>query len=337
MTIAVESNSDGSGGTLYVNGVKSFKYGADNSGQLAAFRNKIINGDGRIAQRGLYVLNQTPNTWWYGADRMVSKVVSTGTMSASATKWNGMGTSSNYAAGLASVSISGGGEVWLGQRIESVNCYDLNASQVTVSVTLWQNTGSTQPLIIYLYKPQTTANNWLGTPVEIAASTTFNIPNVTNTRISYTFTLGLSDATNGLAVYFAYRSLGTISPKEFSFGDIQLEKGSIATPFEVKPYGIEFAACERYYEQSTPSYYATFFNGDVTNGNVYGSSLVNFRTPKYRNPDVTLTNVGNSGFPATVGTVFYKTITGFIEGRTASATSGTAIFGSSYIADAEIV
>jgi hypothetical protein len=54
---------------------------------------------------------------------------------------------------------------------------------------------------------------------------------------------------------------------------VQLEKGLVATPFEVRPYATELALCQRYYEQSysigtVPGTLSTY----AGQGNFYGSS-----------------------------------------------------------------
>ena len=40
------------------------------------------------------------------------------------------------------------------------------------------------------------------------------------------------------------------SGKNFIIGNVQLEEGSVATPFEQRPYGLELSLCQRYYESS---------------------------------------------------------------------------------------
>jgi hypothetical protein len=69
---------------------------------------------------------------------------------------------------------------------------------------------------------------------------------------------------------------------------VQLEKGSVATPFEVRPYATELALCQRYYEQSysigtvagtnTNLGQATFHGASDDNSNMGG--MVRYSVPK---------------------------------------------------------
>lgn len=51
---------------------------------------------------------------------------------------------------------------------------------------------------------------------------------------------------------------------EFNAGTVsnaQLEVGTVATPFEHRPYGAELALCQRYYEASTTNHYVAVYVG----------------------------------------------------------------------------
>lgn len=78
----------------------------------------------------------------------------------------------------------------------------------------------------------------------------------------------------------------------FDIAQVQLEEGSVATPFENRPYGLELSLCQRYYEvvSSQP------FTGQV---NIYDSSsiMVEFKyvVPKRISPSiVNLTSANNT-------------------------------------------
>jgi hypothetical protein len=82
------------------------------------------------------------------------------------------------------------------------------------------------------------------------------------------------------------------SEGEFTITDVQLELGSVATPFEQRPYGLELSLCQRYYETGTfgrhtgVTYTA---NGDTR------SPGIRFAVQKRIPPSIPLTNVNVIG------------------------------------------
>ena len=55
-------------------------------------------------------------------------------------------------------------------------------------------------------------------------------------------------ATNGLDIQFwDTTSISSASPITVQITGVQLEKGTVATPFEIRPYATELALCQRYY------------------------------------------------------------------------------------------
>jgi len=87
-----------------------------------------------------------------------------------------------------------------------------------------------------------------------------------------------------------------------TFSKPQLELGSVATPFEVRPYGLELSLCQRYYIR-----YDNTNTGDAFNGSAYNSAAlyscisfpVTLRIPPLGNYAGTITVVGNSATAVT--------------------------------------
>jgi hypothetical protein len=73
------------------------------------------------------------------------------------------------------------------------------------------------------------------------------VPSGVVTPFSATFTLGATDATNGLMVEVFTSNTVTCTNKNFALSDWQLELGSVKTPYEMRPIGVELALCQRYY------------------------------------------------------------------------------------------
>jgi beta-glucanase (GH16 family) len=182
------------------------------------------------------------------------------------------GGSSSYSAHYIYGSMTNGTPYWA-QRIEAANVTDLNNKTVTVSGLLYQDTGSTQSFSARLARSGT-LDNWSGTVTSIAASANISVPSGVVTPFSATFTLGATDATNGLMAEVFTSSTVTCTNKNFALSDWQLELGSVKTPFEMRPIGVELALCQRYY-QNYPS-------GSVPQVYVNGSSVVGSLTLQYK-------------------------------------------------------
>lgn len=214
------------------------------TGQYTGFRNRLINGGCQVGQRGSIGFSATSNLYGW-VDRWLISISGT-TVSALGYQASGQPTATGYVLQVGNVTTTGTTTVAVSQRIESLNCAGLNSSTVTFSCQVKQVTGSAQTLTLVLQKANAADNFNGGTTV--INSTTQSIPNNAYTTVSWTVTLGSTDASNGISISLAFNSIGAQSNAQFYYGDLQLEKGSIATPFEVRPYGTELALCQRYYE-----------------------------------------------------------------------------------------
>lgn len=216
-------------------------------GQLAGLRNKIINGCGRVAQRGNVALSAVGTNYYGGADRIVTVVTGFSTASGTITQWTGGSSSTTYGQKLSALTTTGAGAVIFQQRIESVNVQDLNSKTITVTAYLLQNTGSSLNATISIYAP--TVKDTFTTTTQIGTdSSTTSIPSGTLTQISKQFTLSAGAVTNGLLVNVNFTGVGAVTSKDFVISDWQLEAGSVATPFEQRPVGLELALCQRYFQ-----------------------------------------------------------------------------------------
>lgn len=215
-----------------------------NGGQLAGFRNVLINGGCQVAQRGSVTFS-APNNLYGGCDRWLASIAGT-TVSATMSQSTLSGTSSGYAVQIGSVTTTGTTTVQLVQRIEALNSIALNGKTVTLSGKVYQSSGASRTLTVALNKA--TALDTFSGGGTLLASTPITVTNSTLTPFSFTLTLGPNDATNGLAAVFQYTGLGAQSSSQFWFADMQLEIGTVATPLEQRSYGLELTLCQRYYE-----------------------------------------------------------------------------------------
>jgi hypothetical protein len=64
--------------------------------------------------------------------------------------------------------------------------------------------------------------------------------------VNVTFT-ATAACVNGIEIGFEF---GALTTGTVGLGEVQLEQGSVATPFEQRPIGTELALCQRYYWRS---------------------------------------------------------------------------------------
>jgi hypothetical protein len=202
-------------------------------------RNKIINGGMGIDQRN------------GGASQTFTAAAA---LAYSVDRWYGYCTGANVTGqrvagsgqsqyryqftGAASVTAIG-----FGQRIEAINCYDLNNTTSTLSVDLANSVLTTVTWTAYYANTADTFGS-LAVPTRTQIATgTFT---VTSTVTRYTTNISIpSNATTGIEIVF---TVGAQTSGTWTIGNVQLEAGTVSTPFEVRPFGTELALCQRYYQ-----------------------------------------------------------------------------------------
>ena len=265
----VNSIGDASGGTTTT--VNGFTPTASNM----AGRNLIINGDMRIDQRNAGA-SVTPNAS-YTLDRWIYENTQTGkatvqqnagsvTPPTGFTNYLGVTSASAY-------SVLTGDTFLLGQRIEGYNVADLawgTANAQTVTFSFWVRSSLTGAFGGALQNVNATrsypfsytissADTWEYKTVTVAGDTS-GTWNTGNGRGLYViFGLGSGATYSGTAGAWATANIvqptstvsvvGTSGATLYITG-VQLEAGSVATPFEHRQYGQELALCQRYYEKS---------------------------------------------------------------------------------------
>ena len=237
-----------------------------NGGQLAGLRNRIINGNMGVFQRGTTAVTVTAE---YGpADRWRTDVVGD-TFSTTQGSFVSGDTlydtgSAQYFTQIAVTSVANTANycTWQ-QQIEDVRVL---AGQ-TVTVSFWAKAASGTPSIaVEIVQVFGTGGspsaNVTGTGQAQALTTTW-------TKYSKTFTvpsinsktIGTDPNTSATVINFwldagatyntRANSIGQVS-KTVGIAQVQTEVGSVATTFEQRPYGLELALCQRYYFRVGP-------------------------------------------------------------------------------------
>lgn len=142
-------------------------------------------------------------------------------------------------------------------------------------------------------------------------SATVNAQTFTPIANGGSFTLTISVGQN-LWIKFVSDATGS------TFNFVQLEEGSVASPFENRPYGLELSLCQRYYESGSISFTAYAVTG-ARYGQPYRmsgikrvaptvvlSDLNAVNTTGAGGPGATTTHLLNNGFASVVGTSYWS-------------------------------
>ena len=269
-----------------------------NTGMTVGFRNRIINGDMRIDQRnagasvtpasGAYTLDR----WQYGASQ-ASKV----TIQQNANSVTPPTGFKNYlGAVVASTATVGAGDYFqFSQKIEANNTSDLDwglSAGKTLTLSFWAMcsgavtlSGAVQsilsPFTSYPFTFSFTASGiWQQFVITIPApppSTNWATGTSTSLYVQWNLAVGSTYSGTGNTWvnnnYFgatgASSLMGTVGNYLYITG-VQLEKGNIATSFDVRPYTTELALCQRY---CWVSYTTSGNGGPLGTGAVYSATL----------------------------------------------------------------
>jgi len=231
---------------------------------VGPFSNRIINGDFSVAQRGTSFTSTSSanNDDTYTLDRWY--ILSDGNDTIDVTQdTTTVPANQKYAIALDVETVNK--KFGIAQIIENANCVGLIGGNVTLSfkakvsattkldnvkaaVVAWSGTADTVTSDII------SAWNVEGTnPTLIANATYENTPanlNVTTSYATYSLTANIDTASTTNVIVFIWSDVTDTTLGDFLYiADVQLEAGTVATPFERRSYRQELALCQRYYQR----------------------------------------------------------------------------------------
>lgn len=336
-------NGDGdSGQTLITNGsgVLSFAEPYGN-------RNLIINGAMKVAQRG----TTSTATGYKSVDRFTLSMTNfdNAAITQAQSSLAPTGFSKSYRIDCTTIETALAADEFanVSQVIEAQNLQHIqNGSSGAKSLTLsfYVKSNKTGTYGVNLYKPDSTARQITAT-YAISSADTWEFKTIT--FAGDTAGGGITDDTGaGIHVYWHLAagsnftssdstSWGNYADAGFAFGHavnifdntandwavtgVQLEVGTVATPFEHRSFGDELARCQRYFESVR-----AYFEGGTDAGGRDHAVGASFSVEKRATPTVTRTSIASSNIASHQTSGANGTGSAFTRNRTTS--SGATFF-----------
>lgn len=250
------------------------------------FRNVLINGGFAIDQRNNGEQHTVSSTPAYTTDRWYAYLAPGSPFTVPSQRIAGSAPSQyHYRIG----GSMGNDAFGVGQRIEAANSFHLAGKNVTLSINIASSVLTS--ITWTAFRANTTDTfGTLASPTRTQIATgTFSI-NSTLSQKTATFEVPLA-ATTGIEILFTTGSLPM--GETVTFSQAQLELGTIATPFEQRPYGLELSLCQRYFVRLIDPSGSGVSNGGTANG----ASRVNVSLPvEMRVPPTSVTANGTFSF-----------------------------------------
>ena len=297
-----------------------------NGGPLAGTRNRIINGDMRIDQRNAGA-SVTPTDGQYSVDRWTVGLTQASKFSLQQSTTAPAGfTNSLLATSLSAYTVGVSDEFEIMHRIEGNNVSDFawgTASASTVTLSFWVRSSLTGtfggsvnngPSITRSYAFSysiSAANTWEYKQITLSGDTSGTWNTNTSTGVTVLFSLGAGSNVVGTAgswggtfqrgVTGQTNLVGTSGATLYITG-VQLETGTVATPFERRPFTQEQILCARYYHTNVEigtlpnKGGGTYFDGviaTVVNGGTSQATMYRFPVPMRAAPTITIWSPNN--------------------------------------------
>ena len=291
-------------------------------------RNLIINGDMNIAQRGTSVTGIT-STGYQTIDRFTTVLTTAGTWTQTqdtdVPTGQGFSSSLKMACTTANASLAAGDQLNIQQRIEAQNLQHLkygtsNAESLTMSFWVKSNKTGTYTFWIYqaddvraISKTYTidSADTWEKKTITIEGDTVGVIDNNNDAGFWVGFYLAAgSNFTSGTlnTSWNTNVSADRVSSSQVNLADstsnyinitgVQLEVGDTATPFEHRPYDMELARCQRYYQKiidRDTDGTGRMWLWNISGGNLWRRGYIVYTTTMRATPTATLDATAGGG------------------------------------------
>jgi len=288
-----------------------------NGGQLAGFRNKIMNGSIDVNQRRASGATgttgsgtstrtnalQMPDRWSYVSN-------TTAIMTAAQTSIVGVGAPpeqynlKNSLRLVVTTADASPGTTEYFSLLQTIEGYDIKSLvQKTFTISFWVRATVTGSYSIALwngvwggvqdtgYVTEYTVdvtNRWEYKTITVidglpSFGSNWNFTNLEGLTVAWTLYAGDSFRTSATNSWYILPTLASLTQvnavatigNSFEITGVQIESGSVATPFEQRPFAVELAMCQRYYEKSFSYGVTAVQNVGSAEGAAYAVAAVN--------------------------------------------------------------
>tara|TARA_R110001592_G_scaffold41456_10_gene135248 strand:- start:2739 stop:3806 length:1068 start_codon:yes stop_codon:yes gene_type:complete len=338
--------------------------------QIGGRRNIAFNGAMQISQRGTSFtgIGNGDNAYFLDRFQFLEAGTPNGefTITQASDGPAGFANSMKVDCTTAETALAANERIFIQQKIEGQNLQQLkkgtsSAEKVTLSFYVKSNLTGTAIVQFYDTNNSRTiaqsytidsANTWEKKTITFDGDTTGAFVNDNNVSVRLEFYLQAgSDFTSGTlpttwqSFVTANTAVGqtinvaSSTNNNFYLTGVQLEVGSVATPFEHRSFGEELALCQRYYEKGNIDTICTFITSNVLLGTVY------FATTKRATPTIAYTTnftlYVEGSTPSISGQTINGTadVTSFVPRATSSVSKsgkGAFIQNGDYTADSEL-
>ena len=329
---------------------------------LFSFRNRLINGDMRLNQRnGNTAVNlATSRPAGFNVDRwsvwLANWPSGSGTQQRDTDVPSGQGFINSL---LTTVTAAGSGgddsrRFLIHQMIEGSNIADLGwgtAAAKTITLSFWvkssvtgnygftltNNDNNRAYAVTYAIN---SANTWEYKTITVPGDTSGTWLTDNSTGITLNYDLGVFGPTTSTlnswlsgdvrGVVGSVKLITTVGAT-FRITGVQLEVGSVATPFERRPFGTELALCQRYYERVGGGSCGSSSTNRFAQSMAFKFSVTKRAAPTITHlANYTLIWAGQDQFTATATVADRASVGGFTSGTTVSISPGAVGIALSY-------
>jgi len=286
-----------------------------NAGPLSN-RNLIINGAMQVAQRGTSVTDIT-SSGYRTVDRFRPSMgtLGTWTIEQSSDAPDGFAYSHKFTCTTADASPAADDDIEMEYKVEAQDLQHLNygsASAQAMTLSFWVKSNKTGAATVNILQPDnsnkslsptytiSSADTWEHKTISIPGDTAGAISNDTGVGLLFAWWLNSGSNSNSGTNQTTWTTLNSADKNASNLGvggavndywqitGVQLEVGTVATPFEHRSYGDELARCQRYCQVYGGATY-TRFGISSAYANTGASVVIPLSTPMRTLPSITTT------------------------------------------------